>query len=544
MRAYPRASSTSHTVGSYAAMSSGPFPPEAEARPELADVGRLARRIVRQVVTTARAEDTSVRRLLADHLGGSAATLPVARGAWPRYDHVNVQAGLDAWLAEPGIEHEVRGLTGFHHTMFGLADLAQPGARHFAMGLGSVSTEALPAGPGGVTRACVSCALYLVTSPEGPLVLLVRGPEEHGPSEDVTVEVACADAARGQSVVAEIRRLAVAHNVFRGHVTSFDDEVFRHHRGGLMSFLDRPQVSREQVILPAEVLDGIERQVLGVARHAGRLLASGQHLKRGVLLYGAPGTGKTHTIRYLLSELSELTVVVVSGRALGMIAEACSVARTLQPSMVVVEDVDLIAEERDYGMGQHPLLFQLLNEMDGLAEDLDVTFLLTTNRADLLEPALAQRPGRVDHASLLPMPDADARLRLLRLYQGNLLLDLADPDAVISRTEGVTASFMKELLRRAALRAADETSDETGDETSDGTGDGTSGPIRVTDAHLAAALDQLLDANNQLTRVLLGGGGSGPAVSRRGQMRQHRGGYLGGPADAGEVDGAADDPQA
>ena len=107
----------------------------------------------------------------------------------------------------------------------------------------------------------------------------------------------------------------------------------------------------------------------------------------------------------------------------------------------------------------------------------------------------------MDHASLLPMPDADARRRLLQLYQGNLVLDLADPDLVISRTEGVTASFMKELLRRAALRAADETGAEA------------DGPIRVTDAHLAAALDQLLDASSQLTRALLGGGRPPPAPS-------------------------------
>jgi hypothetical protein len=486
---------------SYGSASVGPGP-EAEAAPELADLGRLARRLVQKAVSAARAEDTSVRRLLTDHLGTGAASLPVARASWPRYDHVNVQAGLDAWLAGPGIEHQVCGLTGFRHAMFGLSDLAQAGPRHFGIGVGSVTTQALPAGPGGLTRSCVQCALYLVSGPDGPLALLMRGPEEHGPTEDVTVELACADASSGQRVTEEIQRLALANNVFRGHVISFGDEVFHHHRGALLTFLDRPSVSRDQVILPPDVLDGIERQVLGVARHAGRLLASGQHLKRGVLLYGAPGTGKTHTIRYLLSELSGRTVVVLSGNALGMIAQACSVARSLQPSMVVVEDVDLIAEEREYGTGQHPLLFQLLNEMDGLGEDLDVAFLLTTNRADLLEPALAQRPGRVDHASLLPMPDADARLRLLQLYRGNLVLDLADPGAVISRTEGVTASFMKELLRRAALRAAGEAGMEA------------DGPIRVTDQHLAAALDQLLDASNQLTRALLGGG-SGPAAARR-----------------------------
>ena len=88
--------------------------------------------------------------------------------------------------------------------------------------------------------------------------------------------------------------------------------------------------------------------------------------------------------------------------------------------MIVVEDVDLIAEDREMHPGHHPLLFQLLNEMDGLAEDADVVFLLTTNRADVLEPALAARPGRVDQAVVMELPDADARRRLFDLYRGAL----------------------------------------------------------------------------------------------------------------------------
>ena len=236
---------------------------------------------------------------------------------------------------------------------------------------------------------------------------------------------------------------------------SFGGEVFGPRHQELLGFLKRPEVGREQV-LPPDLLERIERQVAGVARHVSWLRASGQHLKRGVLLHGPPGTGKTHTVRYLLGQMPGVTVVVLTGAALGRIAAACSVARALQPSMVVVEDVDLIAEQRDGRGGQHPLLFQLLNEMDGLGEDADVTFLLTTNRADLLEPALAQRPGRVDHAAEIPLPDADARRRLLRLYQHDLLLDLASPAAVIARTEGVTASFLKELLRRAAIYAAED----------------------------------------------------------------------------------------
>src|SRR5260370_37927800 len=143
--------------------------------------------------------------------------------------------------------------------------------------------------------------------------------------------------------------------------------------------------------------------------------------------------------------------------------------------------------------------------MDGLAADIDVTFLLTTNRADLLEEALAARPGRVDHAAELPVPDAEARGRLISLYQGSLVLDLSDPGAVIARSEGVTASFIKELLRRAALQAAEDEDQ-----------DHATGPLPGTDAHMTAALDQLLDTRSALTQVLLGGtGGTGGAAACR-----------------------------
>jgi ATP-dependent 26S proteasome regulatory subunit len=116
----------------------------------------------------------------------------------------------------------------------------------------------------------------------------------------------------------------------------------------------------------------VEAQVTGIARHRDRLIASGQHLKRGVLLHGPPGTGKTHTLRYLISRLTDATVVMLSGNALQFIAPAVSIARALQPALVIVEDVDLIAEDRGMHPGQHPLLFELLNEVDGLAADADV----------------------------------------------------------------------------------------------------------------------------------------------------------------------------
>ena len=434
--------------------------------------------------------------LLREHLGAQAELLPAASGQWPNYEHVNVQTGLDRWLAQQSGQHRLVGVTGFRHRMFGLADLCQPDTEP-GLGVGGAATMELAAGPDGETRSCAQCGLYLVA--DGPLrmALLLRGSDQRGPQQDVTLDIVATDPAAAREALARISRLAVEHSVYRGHVVGFQESPFAM-RGGALVFHPRPRIARRDLVLPEGVLDGVEQQIHGVARHRGILRANGLHLKRGVLLYGAPGVGKTHTVRYLMGLLPESTVIVVSGDALRYLAAACSLARALQPALLVVEDVDLIAEERGRN-GPAPLLFQLLNEMDGLGEDVDVAFVLTTNRADVLEPALANRPGRIDHAAELPLPDADGRRRLLEIYRGGLDLDVADIDGVVRRTEGVTASFLKELLRRAALVAADaQSADADADEA----------PVpalRVTDEHLHAALDLLLDARNQVTRRLLGG---------------------------------------
>ena len=138
------------------------------------------------------------------------------------------------------------------------------------------------------------------------------------------------------------------------------------------------------------------------------------------------------------------------------------------------------------------MLFDLLDAMVGAAADADLLFVLTTNRADLLEPALAARPGRVDVAIEIGLPDPDARKRLLSLYGRSVPLALSDADTleIVERTDGVTASFLKELLRRAVLEWLH---------------DDPAAPM-VSAAHTARALDDLLDSGQQLTRSLLGVG--------------------------------------
>lgn len=466
--------------------------PTEATRPELADVGRLARKAMRRVVATARSDErATLSKVLREHLGADAQDLAVVDESWRPYEHVNVQVGLDAWLDAPSRVHHAQGVMGFQHHQFGLAELMDPTSgvhNPFGPRPGNLARTNRACGPDGQVMACVMCAVYLVTDGDRRTALLLRAVDPE--SGMTSLQIASTEEGFAAQAAEEIRASTVAHNVFRGQVLSFGGEVFGP-SGALLNFHKRTTMDAGQLILPPETRKAIERQVVGVARHSEELLQAGQHLKRGLLLYGPPGVGKTHTVRFLTGDLIETTVIQLSGTALHLISEACSVARTLQPAMVVVEDVDLIAEERGMHPGQHPLLFQLLNEMDGLAEDADVVFVLTTNRADVLEPALAQRPGRVDQAVELTVPDDEARRALFHLYRGNLQIDDSRLDDVISRMEGVTAAFIKELVRRAAVHAAEGSED--------------SQPLVVSADQLDAALDELLDTRNAMTRVLLGG---------------------------------------
>jgi hypothetical protein len=424
-------------------------------------------------------------RVVRDHLGERGRETSVVARALPPYEQVNLQVALDAWTTEPNRTVAVHGLAMPRH--FGLVGLHEllHGDGLPPVRLSTPDLDDLPSGPD-ATIACWRSALLLVQDARGPYVLLARGPQPH---EDPTlsVEVAGLDTAVAQEVHNELADLRSRLNVHRGQVI----ELVPGAAGMAVEFPVLAPTARDDVVLPEDVLRRVERHAVDIAQRREDLRAAGQHLKRGLLLYGPPGTGKTHTTRYLLQRLAGSTVLMLSGAALHMIGLVTSLARELQPAVVVLEDVDLVAEDRGFGPDSSPVLFELLDAMDGAAADADLLFLLTTNRADLLEPALAARPGRVDVAVEIGLPDADARRRLFDVYARGVPLDVTpeDVDAAVERTEGVTASFLKELLCRAVLESLSETP----------------GPLTaVTGQHLTRALDDLLDSAQSVTRALLG----------------------------------------
>jgi ATPase family associated with various cellular activities (AAA) len=427
-----------------------------------------------------------VTALVRDFLGPDGCEHSVVTRDLPPFEHVNLQTAVDAWSAHTGRTVEVRGIAMPPH--YGDVALQQlvVGESLPPLRLTAPALIDLPNGPGS-TLACLRMALLLVSDQRGRYVVMIQGPSDHHPGLDV--EIAGLPVSVAQSLLAELDQLRAELNVYRCHLL----DVSLDPMGGVsLAFAPPPGVGRDDVVLPETVLARIERHALGVAAHRQALLAVRQHLKRGLLLYGPPGTGKTHTTRYVLGQMTGYTRLVLTGRTLIAIGSVTDLARALAPAVVVLEDVDLVAEDRSFGPGSSPVLFDLLDAMDGAAPDADLLFLLTTNRADLLEPALAARPGRVDVAVEIALPEADARRRLLTLYGRNVPLALTEEDvsAAVERTDGTTASFLKELIRRSVLEALHDDPALTA----------------VTGEHLTRALDDLLDSAQAVTRTLLGVG--------------------------------------
>ena len=464
--------------------------------PEIAEFARSFRAFTKAMTRAAKAESSELTKLgehVQDFLGVDVNEIEPVTETFPGHQVVDIDVALEFLLA--ALSGTRYGISGPRRAEVETLSEYLTHSRA-AFGLGSVAYERKATGPD-TDRRVVAFGLGEVRIDGVPLIWMQRTAQPMYGRLQYTLEVMCPDTAVAEAFLARVRVLMAERSVLRGQVISFvTDDFDFHDPGSELTFLRRPEVRADQVILPEGVLDRVARHVVGIGQRRDALRAAGQHLKRGVLLYGPPGTGKTHLVRHLLTETEGTTAVLLSGRTLGMLNEATTLARAVQPAIIVLEDCDLVAEHR--GGRTSAALFDTLEAMDGLAADADITFILTTNRADLLERALVERPGRVDLAVEISKPDRESRERLFRLYAAELLasgqLSEAAVHTAAARTEGVTASFTKEVIRRTVINAAQQDR----------------GP---TDADVSAALDEMLSDAEALTRTLLGGEGrslSGP----------------------------------
>jgi cell division protease FtsH len=200
--------------------------------------------------------------------------------------------------------------------------------------------------------------------------------------------------------------------------------------------------------------------------HFGRL---GGRAPRGVLLPGAPGTGKTLLARAVATEagvpflsasgssFQEMFVGVGAARVRSLFAEA----RRVSPCIVYIDEIDAVGRSRSRGSdaaaGDHDqTLNQLLVEMDGFDHTAGIVVMASTNRPDILDPAIV-RPGRFDRHVVVPLPDLRGRLEILGVHARPIeLTDDVDLHHVARTTPGFSGAELANLLNEAAILAARE----------------------------------------------------------------------------------------
>lgn len=174
-------------------------------------------------------------------------------------------------------------------------------------------------------------------------------------------------------------------------------------------------------IIDATLMENLETNVLNVFDKADEFKKQNLPLTRSVILEGDPGNGKTMISRYLASKLrGKVTTVWVTAKSIEDaedVAEIFDIARRLSPSLVVMEDLDLIAGTRDsFRHGGSNPLGEMLNQLDGLEKHEAVVLIGSTNRAASLDDALRDRPGRFDRIFTVDKPNSALAKQIAQNY--------------------------------------------------------------------------------------------------------------------------------
>jgi cell division protease FtsH len=229
---------------------------------------------------------------------------------------------------------------------------------------------------------------------------------------------------------------------------------------------DQPTVTFNDVAGVDEAKEEL-REVVEFLKEPEKFIALGARIPKGVLLVGAPGTGKTLMAKAVSGEAgvpffsisgSEFVEMFV-GVGASRVRDLFDQAKRHSPCIVFVDEIDAVGRHRGAGLGgshdeREQTLNQILVEMDGFDTDTNVIVVAATNRPDILDPALL-RPGRFDRRVVLDRPDMRGRAAILKVHlKGKPVIPEVDVNTLAKLTPGFVGADIENLVNEAAILAA------------------------------------------------------------------------------------------
>lgn len=220
-------------------------------------------------------------------------------------------------------------------------------------------------------------------------------------------------------------------------------------------FLKLDDLNWDDVVLSEGIGEVIRSNINDLFSLRDKFKRFGLSVKRGIILHGPPGTGKTKICKCLAKDASYSVLYALPSDFnpnQGGIRRVCSMAKDLAPCLLIIEDIDWIAQSRF--KGNSSFVMELMNQLDGIESFGDIITLGTTNCLDELEEAVKNRPGRFDRIIKIDKPTQEARKRMILCFTKNFILDKKiDIEKLSQNLDGLTGAHVNDLCTTAAMFA-------------------------------------------------------------------------------------------